>query len=129
MAHRGPEAIERIFDRGEKIPNVAPLSLGRWDEIAHDLCCRVRPLSDKLKLCWRGLGGLRRDCFWRREWAIVTDLVFGEVIHDILVRSVLFINLQDAGMFLVRRRKHLGGLARQENRRVGALTIIHASNQ
>lgn len=123
MAHRGPEAIERIFDRGKKIPNVAPLSLGRWDEIAHDLCCRVRPLSDKLKLCWRGLGGLRRD------WAIVTDLVFGEVIHDILVRSVLFINLQDAGMFLVRRRKHLGGLARQENRRVGALTIIHASNQ
>ena len=129
MAHCRPEAIERVFDRGKKIPKAALLALGRWDEIAHALSCRVRPLSDKLKLYRRGLWGLRRDCFWRRDGPIVPDLVFGEVIHDILVRSVLFINLQDAGMFLVRRGKHLGGLARQENRRVGALTVIHASNQ
>lgn len=80
MAHCRPEAIERIFDRGKKIPKVAPLGLGKWDEIAHGLSCRVRPLSDKLKLCRRGLWrvgvGRRRDCFWRRDWAIVTDLVF-----------------------------------------------------
>ena len=59
---------------------------------------------------------------------IAAQRVVGEIVVDAGVRPILFVDLQNACVLVVARGKNLWRLARQENRRVGALPIDHAAD-
>ena len=64
--------------------------------------------------------------FVRRSGSSKSEL--GEIVDDTVVRSVLFINLENPRVFMVARGENLRRLAGKENSRVGAMTINEAAN-
>ena len=71
---------------------------------------------------------------WRRfsragRRPILTDLIVREIVQHVGVGTVLFIDLEDAGVLLIRGRKDSCGFTRQENCGVGSFAVIHASDE
>ena len=57
----------------------------------------------------------------------MAEAEFAEVIHDALVRAVLFIDLQDTGVLGVAGRENARGFAGQKDAGVGAVAINETS--
>lgn len=69
---------------------------------------------------------MARSGWWQRP--VVAEGKLGEVIHDIGVGPVLFINFQDAAVFGVVGRKDPGRFAGQEDTGVGPAAVGEAAN-
>ena len=67
-----------------------------------------------------------KELLTRRE-LVVAEAEFAEVIHDALVRAVLFVDLQDTGVLGVAGRENTRGFSGQKDAGVGAVAINETS--